>query len=79
MSGPLDKELATYSTKLANLLATSEGKFVIIHDDDVLGTFDTQMDAIAMGYRELGNVAFLVKQVTKTETPLNFVSNVLGI
>ncbi len=79
MSGPLDKELTTYSARLTDLLVTSEGKFVIIHDDDVLGTFDTQMDAIATGYRELGNVAFLVKQIARIETPLSFVSNVLGI
>lgn len=79
MSEILSKELGTYRAKLADLLASDDGKFVVIHDDDILGTFETQMDAIATGYRELGNVSFLVKQISKTDVPISFVSNHLGI
>jgi len=75
----LATELRTYNEKLEALLGTHEGKYVVIHKDKVLGTFDSQIDAIAWGYRELGNVPFLVKQVVKVETPLNFISNLLGI
>ena len=37
------------------------------------------MDAITEGYRQFGNVPFLVKQVQKIETPQNLVSNLLGV
>lgn len=79
MTDLLAIELKTYAEKLETLLGTHEGKFVIIRGDQMLGTFDSQLDAIAGGYRQLGNVPFLVKQVVKIETPLNFVSNLLGV
>jgi len=79
MTDLLATELKTYAEKFETLLGTHEGKFVIIRGDQMLGTFDSQLDAIAGGYRQLGNVPFLVKQVVKVETPLNFVSNLLGV
>jgi len=77
--GMLSEELETYEANLESLLGAHEGKFVLIHDDRVLGAFDSQMDAITGGYRQLGNVPFLVKQVVKVELPLSFVSNLLGV
>lgn len=79
MTELLATELKTYKENLETLLGTQEGKFVVIQGEKVLGTFDTQLDAIRWGYRELGNVPFLVKQVIKVETPLDFVSNLLGV
>ena len=79
MKEVLSKELETYEANLESLLGSHEGKFVLIYGEKVLGTFDSQMDAITRGYRELGNVPFLVKQVLKVDVPLSFVSNVLGV
>ena len=79
MSEVLSVELETYEAERSSLLGSHEGKFVLIHREKVLGTFDSQMDAISWGYRELGNVPFLVKQVLKVDVPLSFVSNVLGV
>jgi hypothetical protein len=79
MTEVLSKELKTYEANLGNLLGSYEGKFVLIHGEKILGTFDSQMDAIAWGYRELGNIPFLVKQVLKVDVPLSFVSNLLGV
>jgi len=74
----LATELQTYEKNFESLVGAHEGKFVLIHGDRVLGAFDSQLDAITQGYRELGNTPFLVKQVIKVETPLSFVSNLLG-
>lgn len=71
-------ELKTFEQNVDALIGAHEGKFVVIHGDQVLGAFDSHFDAITRGYRELGNVPFLVKQVTKVEAPLSFVSNLLG-
>ena len=79
MRNLLEQELETYAVNIDSLLASSEGKFVLVHRDKLLGTFDSQVDAITWGYRELGNVPFLVKQVLKVEVPLNFVSNLIGV
>jgi hypothetical protein len=75
----LDTELKTYEQNRDHLLGTAEGKFVLIHNDQVIGIYDSKMDAIAEGYRQFGNVPFLVKQILKIEAPLNFMSNLLGI
>ena len=79
MADILAVELKAYTDNLDALLGAHEGKFVLIHGDEVLGVFDSNMDAITRGYRELGNIPFLVKHIVKVEAPLNFVSNLLGV
>ena len=66
----LDRELATYEREKGRLLAEARGKFVLIKGDDVIGTFDTQIDAINDGWRRFGNVPILTKQVVEVEEPV---------
>jgi hypothetical protein len=66
MAMALEKELQTYKTKLPELLA-DEGKFVLIHGDEVVDVFGTYEDAIKAGYAKFGLDAFLVKQVQSIE------------
>lgn len=79
MANTLSTELKTYEANFEALLGAHDGKFVLIHRDQILGAFDSQMDAITRGYRELGNVPFFVKQVVKVDVPLSFVSNLLAV
>ena len=79
MTTLLDSELQTYEINRESLLSSSEGKFVLIKGDRIIGLYDSKMDAITQGYRQFGNVPFLVKQVQKIETPQNLVSNLLGV
>jgi len=65
----LGTEIQTYEQQRENLLGTSEGKFVLIHETRVVGIFDSKMDAIAAGYQQFGNVPFLVKQILRIEAP----------
>ena len=75
----LKSELETYERRRETLLVQAEGKWVLIRGDQVVGTFDTNMDAVADGYRRFGNVPFMVKQILRVETPENFISNQIGI
>jgi hypothetical protein len=68
----LERELKTYEREKEQLLLRSTGKFVLIREDDVVGEYQTQSDAIAEGYRRFGNVPFLVKRIEEFETPINF-------
>ncbi len=79
MTEVLDAELKTYEQHRDQLLGTAEGKYVLIRNDQVVGVFDSKMDAITQGYQRFGNVPFLVKQILKVEVPQNFVSNLLGV
>ena len=62
----LEKELETYREKLPSLLL-QEGKFALIHGDEVTGTFDTYADALAEGYKLFKLEPFLVKQIQAVE------------
>ena len=62
----LEKELATYKRELPKLLANT-GKFVLIHEDEVAGCWETYPDALQEGYRLFGLQPFLVKQIQPVE------------
>lgn len=71
----LDKELETFEANKTELLVEAEGKYVLIHDGRVLGTYVSETDAIAEGYKMCGNVPFLVQLVSPLEVPANFVNS----
>ncbi len=61
-----EKELETYHLKLPELKA-EEGKFVVIHAEEVAGTFTSAEDAIKAGYEKYKLEPFLVKQIRAVE------------
>jgi hypothetical protein len=79
MAHVLETELKTYYKHKDSLLATDEGRYVLVYGDQILGTFDTEDDAIDVGYDRLGNVPMLVKQIERVETPLTFGGGLLTI
>jgi len=62
----LEKELETYRQKLPGMLL-EEGKFALIHGDQVAGTFDAYADALTEGYKLFKLEPFLVKQIQAVE------------
>ena len=58
----LEKELETYKRKLPEL-ETDEGKFALVHGDDIVGVFGTYEDALAEGYKLFRFEPFLVQQI----------------
>ena len=75
----LEQELKTFEENRDRLLAQSEGKFALIYDGKVLGVYDSKGDALAEGFRQVGNVPFLVRQIVKLDLPQNFVANLIAI
>jgi hypothetical protein len=68
----LEKELETYKRKLPEL-KESEGKFVLIHGDQIVDTYTSYDDAIKDGYAKFKLEPFLVKQIHAIEQ-VQFVS-----
>ncbi len=62
---PLTRELACFRAKLAELAESDLGRFVLIRADNVLGCFDTDVDALRAGFETCGLAPFLVRQVTR--------------
>ena len=73
----LEKELATYQRELTGLLQ-HEGKFVLIHGEEVAGVLGTFEDAMTVGYDKFGLEPFLVKRIQAVERPLVFHGDVFG-
>jgi len=63
----LEKELETFRSKLQELTAEHEGKFVLIHGHEVVDAFNSYEDALKAGYSEFGLEPFLVKQIHAIE------------
>ena len=78
---PLEKERQTYKAHISKLLEDGGniGKFVLIKDDQLIDVFDTNLDAIKQGYKDFGNVPFLVKEITLVEPTAHFSSNLLEV
>jgi hypothetical protein len=74
---PLETELHTFQQNKRQLLETAAGKYALIKDSEVEGTYDTRAAAIEAGYSKFGNEEFLVKQIVEVEPPQTFISNVL--
>jgi hypothetical protein len=74
----LQEEMNTFELKNAELIATAQGKYALVHNTQIVGTFADEKDAIAQGYREFGNVPFLVRQIVEFDVPANFVNSHIG-
>jgi len=72
----LEKELATYNAKLPDL-KDYQGKYVLIHGDDVVDFYVAYEDAIKAGYEKFKLEPFLVKQVSVTETVQQFTRHII--
>ncbi len=68
----LETELATYQAKLPEM-KVHEGKFVLIHKENVVDFFSTYEDAIKSGYQRFQLEPFLVKRVM-TKEPILFIT-----
>lgn len=71
----LEKELAVYKQKLPEL-AEQEGKFALIHGDELVDVYTSYEDAIKEGYNRFKLDPFLVKQIRTTEQAL-FISRIV--
>jgi hypothetical protein len=74
---PLRQELETFDARRAELLGRAPGKYALVHADQVIDVFDTEADAIREGYRQFGNVPFLVKKIMPIDIPERFPSNLI--
>ena len=62
----LERERSTYREHFPEL-ALHEGRFVLIHGNEIVDTFSSYADALRQGYRQFGLEPFLVKQIQLVE------------
>lgn len=62
-TSPLQKEYQFYLKVKADLLKQHLGKFALIKEERLAGTFDTDQDAYKAGLEKFGNVPFLIIRI----------------
>ena len=63
-SKPLEKELAFFEIKKAELLQNYAGKFALIQGEEFIDAFDTAENAYNAGVEKFGKNPFLIKRIT---------------
>lgn len=77
MAVALERELDTFRRELPRLLQEgNQGKFVLIHRDQVDSVWDSLDAALEAGYDRFGLEAFMVKEITALENPRYLSRNV---
>lgn len=71
-NNPLLTEMATFEANKARLLGTDRNRYALVHGKQILSTWESERDAIRLGYRDLGNVPFLVKHILPVEETVVF-------
>jgi hypothetical protein len=72
----LAEEIATYRSRLPELLREHEGQFVLIKGAEIAGIFPDRSAALREGYRRFGVVPLLVRQIAPSE-PAVYLPNVV--
>jgi len=75
----LEQEINYYNQQLSQWLDHFTGRFVLIKGSELIGTFDTQADALAEGARRFGLQSFLVRRVEPTQPNVSIPALSLGI
>jgi hypothetical protein len=74
----LEKEANIFEQKVPELVKTDMGRFVLIKEDQVIGTYEAIVDALKSGYEKFKDQPFFVRQILPTQQPMNFTNNLFA-
>lgn len=74
-----ETEQGIFCEHLDEWLVQDIGRFALIKGTEVRGLYDTQNDAITVGYETYGNVPFLAKEIAPFERPATFTRDILSV
>ena len=75
----LEKELAYYQENLKTWLKQSPGKFVLIKEEELVGMFDTNEEALSAGASRFGLASFLIRRIEKSQEDIKLPALTLGL
>ena len=75
----LDKERKYFEVHRDTWLKQHPGKFVLVKNEELIGVFNTQEEALVEGARRFGGESFLVRQVEESEQLVYIPALTLGI
>lgn len=75
----LDEERAYFDEHLPDWLQHYPGKYIVVRGNELVGTFDTQEQALSEGARRFGLSSFLVRQVLESNPEVRIPALTLGL
>jgi hypothetical protein len=75
----LDTERQYFEQHREELLRQYPGKFVVIKENELLGSFDSIQDALGTGARQFGMSPFLVRRTDESPKEISIPALTLGI
>ena len=79
MENSLEREFQTFEARKSELVKDHAGKFVLIKNDDIIGIFDDELEAIKQGADRFGQVPFLVNEITDANFEIHFVPRLVRV
>ncbi|HAF21830.1 MAG TPA: hypothetical protein DCK93_02785 [Blastocatellia bacterium] len=74
----LKKNYEAFQRKLLELLPLHAGKFVLMHDGEIVEMFDTARDAYVSGNKLYPDQEFSIQEVANAPVNLGFLSHALS-
>ena len=79
MTAMLDREFQTFQENKQNLVKNHKGKFVLIKDDEIIGIFENELDAVNQGNEQFKDSHFLVNEITDDKFKIRFMPSLVRV
>jgi len=79
MQNPLKKESRFFERNKSRFVKNYLRQFVLIRDNNLIGSYTTEEEAYKAGIEKFGNTPFLIKQVLKKEPVLTIPALMVGL
>lgn len=66
----LTKQIEWFESNRESLLKENEGKWVVVHDQTLVGIYDTFDEAYRNGIEKTKSEEMLIKQITEKDEPI---------
>ena len=75
----VDDNLEYFREKLPELLQSERGRFALIRHREIIGVFDTLIDAVTAGKKLYSDRIFSIQEVTDAAIDLGFFSHAMHL
>ena len=79
MTQSLEKEINFFSNHLSEWLGQFANKYALIHDQNLIGTFGSDLEALQEGARLFGRESFLVRPIVAQQQLVSVPALILGV
>ncbi len=73
----IQRNYATFLDLLGKLLSDHAGRYVLLHDQQLAGVFDSPGEAARAGFAQFGHKPYSIQYVTDEPVDLGFMSNAI--